>query len=560
MLDAIVPVTGVQLNKTAVSINEGESEKLEANVLPTNATDKSVKWESSNPSIVSVLDDGTIKALKVGTSKIIVTTNEGGKKAECMVTVSSNQLKGIQFKETELTIGVGYSKKLELLTIPEGLPVPDVVWESSSPYYATVSEDGIVTSLRVDMGAAVLLGGTVITATTLDGKYSAKCSVTTSAIKGWFPSEYDRQFYWYENGEKASGLSLIQGDYYYFDPSTKRMETGVIRINGDIYCFDSVTGKAVTGWYPSASRKHYYCQYGKTLKGFAILSDGYYYFDPTTHYMAVGEITINGIPYYYDPHTGKGLHNGWLTRDGKSYWYEKGQRQGLQGRGKEIYDPSSAAWYWLDSIQDGAKAVSKEVYQESSGGKWVRYDSEGHMVKGWYSNSNGTYYYNLITGAMTKGETTIDNIPCYFNTVTGVGYDGWRSSGSRNYWYEHGQRQGTKYDKNGVKGDGTVRGREIYDPVTKAWYWLDAVYDGAKAENKEVWMPYVYQNESPKTNGKWVRYNSNGGMIKGWYTTGTKKYYYDPTTGAMVKGPTTINGKKYWFGLESGILLHEYSS
>ena len=91
-------------------------------------------------------------------------------------------------------------------------------------------------------------------------------------------------------------------------------------------------------------------------------------------------------------------------------------------------------------------------------------------------------------------------------------------------------------------------------------YSVDAVYDGAKAENKEVWMPYIYQNESPKTNGKWVRYNSNGGMIKGWYTTGTKKYYYDPTTGAMVKGPTTINGKKYWFGLESGILLHEYSS
>ena len=62
-------------------------------------------------------------------------------------------------------------------------------------------------------------------------------------------------------------------------------------------------------------------------------------------------------------------------------------RQGLTGRGKEIYDPASNAWYWLDSNADGKMAVSKDVYQpytiqgQDEIGKWVRYDEYGHMIK-----------------------------------------------------------------------------------------------------------------------------------------------------------------------------------
>ena len=57
--------------------------------------------------------------------------------------------------------------------------------------------------------------------------------------------------------------------------------------------------------------------------------------------------------------------NFWYTIDGKSYWYENWVRQGWQPsnanyRGKEIYDPASGAWYWLDSVQQGAKAVSRK--------------------------------------------------------------------------------------------------------------------------------------------------------------------------------------------------------
>ena len=113
-------------------------------------------------------------------------------------------------------------------------------------------------------------------------------------------------------------------------------------------------------------------------------------------------------------------YTGWKTVNGKDYWYENGVKQGTTGRGKEIYDPKSDAWYWLDAVQGGAMTTNKDVYQDSNGGKWVRYDANGHMIKGWDTNSQGTYYFDLITGAMAKGTVVIDGITCVFDYNTGI--------------------------------------------------------------------------------------------------------------------------------------------
>ena len=159
------------------------------------------------------------------------------------------------------------------------------------------------------------------------------------------------------------------------------------------------------------------------------------------------------------------------------------------------------------------------------------------------------------------------------------------------YWYEGGIRQGTYSDPKGVLGDGTVRGREICDMATEAWYWLDSCYDGAKACNKEVWMPYIFHDEHNWNSdrikqeaaicgtmaaqverdikahtGKWVRYDADGKMVKGWYTVQGadaaiytnqvgNTYYYDPITGLMAKGTTKIDGKIYHFDDTTGVLI-----
>ena len=265
--------------------------------------------------------------------------------------------------------------------------------------------------------------------------------------------------------------------------------------------------------------------------------------------VTTAAVTFNGKDY-----TAKyGEKNGWVEENGKKYWYENGVKQGTTGRGKEIYDPDSDAWYWLDAVQGGAMTVNKDVYQESAAGqwadrpdgtgKWVRYDENGHMIKGWQTTEKGTYYFDLITGAMAKGAGDIDGVPCAFDEYTGIALDGqWLTIKGADFWYEKGVRQGL---------DG--RGKEIYDPASDAWYWLDAVDQGKKATSKDVYQESEAGQWADRADGtgKWVRYDAQGHMIKGW--SADKRYYFDPIYGTMAKGDAVIDGRTYHFDKNTGI-------
>lgn len=266
--------------------------------------------------------------------------------------------------------------------------------------------------------------------------------------------------------------------------------------------------------------------------------------------VTTATVNFNGKDY-----TAKyGEKNGWVEENGKKYWYEKGVKQGTTDRGKEIYDPDSDAWYWLDAVQGGAMTVNKDVYQESAAGqwadkpdgtgKWVRYDENGHMVKGWQQTENGLYYFDLITGAMAKGTGDIDGVPCAFDEYTGIALDGqWLTIKGADFWYEKGVRQGL---------DG--RGKEIYDPASDAWYWLDAVDQGKKATSKDVYQESKAGQWADRADGtgKWVRYDAQGHMIKGW--SADKRYYFDPIYGTMAKGDAVIDGRTYHFDKNTGVL------
>ena len=266
--------------------------------------------------------------------------------------------------------------------------------------------------------------------------------------------------------------------------------------------------------------------------------------------VTTAAVSFNGKDY-----TAKyGEKNGWVEENGKKYWYENGVKQGTTGRGKEIYDPDSDAWYWLDAVQGGAMTVNKDVYQESKAGqwadrpdgtgKWVRYDENGHMVKGWQTTDKGTYYFDLITGAMAKGAGDIDGVPCAFDEYTGIALDGqWLTINGADFWYEKGVRQG-------LEG----RGKEIYDPASDAWYWLDSVDQGKKATSKDVYQESKAGQWADRADGtgKWVRYDAQGHMIKGW--SADKRYYFDPIYGTMAKGDAVIDGRTYHFDKNTGVL------
>lgn len=173
------------------------------------------------------------------------------------------------------------------------------------------------------------------------------------------------------------------------------------------------------------------------------------------------------------------------------------------------------------------------------------YKPEAEYIWNFFKN----YARNRETGALIRqmGFRTIDNKPYGYSDPT-----------EAIYWYENGEKQGIYGDKKNIwdtQYDKTERGREIFDPASDAWYWLDACFDGAATKNKEVWMPYVFQDEEiGSTSGKWVRYDRYGQMVKGWYANDNGLYYYDLTTGAMYKGTYEINGKTYTFDDVTGIM------
>ena len=191
-----------------------------------------------------------------------------------------------------------------------------------------------------------------------------------------------------------------------------------------------------------------------------------------------------------------------------------------------------------------------------------------------FDRNRNSVYYSKVNTLLDEDLNTELTKGTYYLYVKGnfVGkysfkltktYFGWMQG---KYWYENGVRQAVPGDPKNITDTiyGHERGREIYDPDSDGWYWLDAIYDGAKATSKEVWMPYIYQNEKPgSTLGKWVRYDENGKMYKGlvtidyWYENPEQNgntYYYEPITGGMIKGYRNIDGKDYYFDEFTGVL------
>ena len=165
-----VAVTSVSLNKTTLTMLEGDKDQLVATVSPSNATDKTVTWSSSTASVASVDNNGNVTASKAGTTTI--TAKAGGKSATCSVTVSSSTIAvtGVTLDKTTLALEVGGSETLTATVKPDNASNKMVAWSTDKEAIAKVDANGKVT--------AVAEGDATITATA--GDKSATCKVTVS--------------------------------------------------------------------------------------------------------------------------------------------------------------------------------------------------------------------------------------------------------------------------------------------------------------------------------------------------------------------------------------------
>ena len=162
--EPIVEVSGISLSQSSVSIARGGKTSLTATVQPSNATDKTVTWTSSNSSVATV-NNGNVTAVSVGTATITATAS--GKTASCEVTVTPKGITSIRLDKGAASMN--YKEVLTLVATVEPSDADDktLTWTSSDENVATV-DNGKIT--------AVGKGSAVITASA--GTLKVTCQVT----------------------------------------------------------------------------------------------------------------------------------------------------------------------------------------------------------------------------------------------------------------------------------------------------------------------------------------------------------------------------------------------
>ncbi|MGN0463634.1 MAG: Ig-like domain-containing protein [Acutalibacteraceae bacterium] len=168
-------VSGVSLDRSKASIYVGGKKQLNAEISPSSASDKSVKWKSSDKSVATVDSNGVVKGKSAGTAVITCTTNDGSYKASCVVAVNKYvDTKSVKLNKSSKTLYVTDKYTLKATVSPSNASNKGVKWSSSDKSVAKVSSSGVVT--------AVGKGTATITCKTKDGGYKATCKITVKKI------------------------------------------------------------------------------------------------------------------------------------------------------------------------------------------------------------------------------------------------------------------------------------------------------------------------------------------------------------------------------------------
>ena len=160
-----VSVTGISLSENDLFLNKGQSHTLKATVLPDDATDKTVQWTTSDASVATVDQNGTVNAIASGNATI--TASAGGKSATCAVTVII-PVTSITLNKTSLTLEKGTSGTLTATVSPQDATNKEVKWTSSDISIASVDQNGTVIAIK---------GGDATITASVEG-FSATCAVS----------------------------------------------------------------------------------------------------------------------------------------------------------------------------------------------------------------------------------------------------------------------------------------------------------------------------------------------------------------------------------------------
>ena len=243
-----IEAKSISLNESSLTLNVGETATLTATIYPSNATDKTVHWRSTNNSIATVDNSGNIIGKSKGNATITVSTNCNCKEAICKVTVINNEqpstpstveVTSITLNKTNVTLEEGKTTTLTATVSPSDATNKTVTWSSDNTNVATVN-NGTVTAKKA--------GTANITARSNNGK-TATCKVTITHEHNWkavYKTVHHDAIYKYEDVyedyiEKIyySGVcandSLLNQEGYIKDPHTGKISFSKDYLGAEMY-------------------------------------------------------------------------------------------------------------------------------------------------------------------------------------------------------------------------------------------------------------------------------------------------------------------------------------
>lgn len=157
-----IPVTNIMLSRTSATLKATETVTLTATVSPANASDKSLRWESSDAAIATVDAGGNVTAVAVGKAVITATSQSNPEiTTACNIAVVPTPVSQIVINQTSVSLKVGATFAFVASVLPETATNKEIAWYSDNTTIASIDDKGVVTALS--------LGRTAIKAVAKDG-------------------------------------------------------------------------------------------------------------------------------------------------------------------------------------------------------------------------------------------------------------------------------------------------------------------------------------------------------------------------------------------------------
>ena len=480
-ITVLQPVTSISLDRSSLSLDSSDNYQLSAYIYPSTASNKNVVWESSDPSVATVDDNGMVTALKKGTAKITVKAMDGSNvSASCTVTVKNttyvcdtvDKIESQHNYENECSDSWIYTiEGAECIEV--GFDERTAVESGFDYIYIFSADDTMVGQYTgTDLaGKTIRIEGPKVRIKLESDDSGNEWGFKVTSVKRASKSHMMELI----PAKEATCIEEGNNSYYYCSECNKyfKDEAGTIEttisdeiipvkkdheyVNG--YCKYCNKAQYEAGWKKTSTGWWYDNGDGTYPKNeWKYINNKWYHFDERG-YRQTGWKYI-GSNWYFFNESGD-MRTGWFTRYGKTYYCKPDGSMARQ------FVKVGSSTYYFDSegaLQTGWKQV---------GNKWYYMNSNGVVQTGWKQLGKNWYYLNS-DGSMQTG---------------------WKQVGR--YWYY--------MDGNGVMQTG-------WKQIGKNWYYMDG--NGVM----QTGWKYIGKN--------WYYMDGNGVMQTGWKTIGGRRYYF----------------------------------